>query len=212
MTSEYMIMNNRYRVELGKRGGVKVYSCVSSKTTPLKVNGKHKDGLRWVNLSYGKGSPYNGYTLENIKDHLSGAELVPLTSEDILILKGETLPPPLLDTVESIESLPIEQNGYKESYTEYLNHYTRYYTKQTYHNTSNGFIKFVYNVTVKCEDTNTYTNSKTKVFSEDNKVTFDIRELKSIDHKDLETITGLLNDEMMLRKAKYKAEMEDLIK
>lgn len=195
---EYDLFEGRYTVEIGKRGKVTVISNVAHGKV-LKVSGKLKDSLRYVNMTECKGGQTQSYRVEDIKNHCEDRlPLSPLTESEVIEILGKVEPPNLLDTVESIEGLPQTTDRFNNiCYVEELEHYTRYYSKVDFTQRSNGLLKFHYKVSTVCKEDNITTNSTTKVFSYTDKVRFD--DVSSISDKELEQVFNLVNEELIKR-------------
>lgn len=194
----YELFKGRYTVEIGKRGKVTIISNVAHGKV-LKVNGKLKDSLRFVNMTSCKGGQTQSYRVEDIKNHCeNGSPLRPLTECEVREILGKVEPPTILDTVESIEDLSQTTDRFNNiCYVEELEHYTRYYSKVDFTQRSNGLLKFHYKVSTVCNEDNVTTNSTTKVFSYPDKVRFE--DVASISDKELEQVFNLVNDELIKR-------------
>ena len=195
---EYDLFEGRYTVEIGKRGRVTVISNVAHGKV-LKVNGKYKDSLRFVNMTSCKGGQTQSYCLQDVKNHCeNGSSLHPLTECEVREILGKVEPSTTLDTVESIEDLPQTTDRFNNiCYVEELEHYTRYYSKVDFTQRSNGLLKFHYKVSTVCKEDKTTTNSTTKVFSYSDKVRFD--DVTSISDEELDQVFDLVNNELIKR-------------
>lgn len=196
---EYNLFDNRYKVVIGDRGGVKVFSNVAY-GKELKVNGKQRDNLRYVNLTALKGGNSSAYSLESIKQYcIEGVQLNPLTECDILTILKKVSPPDLISNPESIELLEQGKDRYnKVCFIEYLEHYTRYYSKADFIRQSNGLLKYNYRVTTLCKESKVSINSTTETFTYPEKVVFN--DVASISDDDLDSIFKLVNEERIKRK------------
>lgn len=194
----YDLFEGRYTVEIGKRGRVTVISNVAHGKV-LKVNGKLKDSLRFVNMTSCKGGETQSYCLEDVKNHCEGGlPLLPLTECEVREILGKVEPPTILNSVEEIEGLPQTTDRFNNiCYVEDLEHYTRYYAKVDFTQRSNGLLKFHYKVSTVCKEDNITTNDTTKVFSYLDKVRFD--DVSSINDEELGQVFNLINDELIKR-------------
>lgn len=202
-SKEYDVFDGRYRVVVGVRGGITVYSNVSNNQhKPMRVYGRDKKGLRYVNLTSVKGGVAEGYSLDALKDFVTGIseDLKPLSEEEIINILKASKPPALLNTPEEIESLPTHNtlNNYTTSYMEEVEGFTRYYTRCNFTNATSGYLKFNYRVTTHCSLSNITTTSKTDTFTDKRKIV--INELEDISDSELESIFQQINNERIHRK------------
>lgn len=203
------VLFNRYIVEIGRSGKVVVKSKAQF-NKPLKVYGKKKDGLRFVNLKNNNGVT-EAYDLEAIKSHmLEGGILVPLTKEQLNNANKYEQLPDIIEDSFMIESLPIitDRFGNAQHYHDTTN-YNVYYQRVNYSNLSNGFEKYHYNV-VFSNKWNPYTLTKrTKVFINKDKVI--ITDINKVSDSELDVIFKLVNDERIKRKLdKFKEDFSTI--
>ncbi len=198
---EYSLFKGRYTVVIGQRGGIKVISNVAH-GKELKVNGKQKDKLRYVNLTVCKGGSSAAYCLDSIKQYcLGGSELHALTEDEVLCILKKTSPPALLESSDKIGQLMQGLDRYNNTcFIEELEHYKRYYSKSDFTRQSNGLLKYNYRVTTVCNESNSTTTSTTQTFTYIDKVTF--TDVTCISNTELGQIFTLVNDERIKRKLK----------
>ncbi|CAH9014067.1 conserved hypothetical protein [Vibrio phage 277E43-1] len=219
---EYPLFDNRYTLAIGSRGGLTVNSNIAHKPKAMKVYGKGKEGLRFVNLTPEKGGDVYSYCIDSLKQFvLKGGDIIPLTESEVMSILTTCKPPTLLDKVEDILKLPKEydQQG-NLSYVEVLEDFTRYYTRNDWKNASNGFLKYNYKVTTMYSTGPSLltTNNKTCSFVDRDKVI--INNLSEVEDCTLEGIIALLSEEKSKRgsdkkfmeKLNYQIAMEDLIR
>lgn len=178
----YTIFDNRYNVIIGSKGKVTITSNINY-GKELKVYGKKKDNLRFVNLTALKGGSIESYRLSDLKAFVlcESDTIEPITEDNIISILNDTKPPLLLDDPSLIESLPCEKDNYNNiKFVEEINGYKRYYKKINFNNTSNGFLQFNYKVSSFCEESKVTTNSNTKVFTDYN--TIIIKDLNNLDN------------------------------
>lgn len=219
---EYDLFNGRYTVEVGKLGGVKVHSNLLHRPKTMRMYGRDKEGLRFVNLTKEKGGIAESYCIDQIKKHvIDGDTLRALTQAEIMQILNNSKPFPLLDNNEDITSLYAEYNHNDQLvYVEELKEgkgetITRYYTRNDWKHKSNGFLQYNYLVTTNTN--NIITNSNTKSFTDKDKVF--INNLSKVEDHTLEEIITLLSEEKSKResdkqfmsKLNYQIAMEDLI-
>ena len=191
---QYPIFNERYIVVIGERGGVKVVSNVGNGTV-LKVYGRKKDNLRFVNLTVEKGSQAQSYRLSDLGSYaLKEIQTIePLTESEVVEITESSKPPALLDEYGLIECLPTELGMYNTvKYVEEIEGFKRYYSKINFTNTSNGFLQFNYKVSTFCEESKLTTNSSTKVFTD--RGTILIKNVHNLDNDTRKEIIKLLQD------------------
>tara|TARA_R110002020_G_scaffold411233_2_gene620897 strand:- start:367 stop:1023 length:657 start_codon:yes stop_codon:yes gene_type:complete len=216
---EYDLFGGRYTVEVGKLGGVKVHSNLLHRPKIMRMYGKDKEGLRFVNLTKEKGGMAESYCITQIKKHvMDGGTLQALTQDEIMQILSNSKPFPLLDNDEDITSLFTEYNHNDQLvYVEELEEgITRYYNRNDWKHKSNGFLQYHYLVTTNTNDI--VTNSNTKSFTDEKKVF--INNLSKVEDHTLEEIITLLSEEKSKResdkdfmnKLKYQIAMEDLIR
>ena len=190
--SEHLIFDGRYSVLIGLRGKVSIKSN-RAQGKLMRLYGKVKDSLRYVNLTTLKGGFPDSYRVSDLVDVALGviASINPLTEEEIHAITEQIKPPVLLSTLDSIESLPTELDNYNNTvYVEELDNYTRYYKKIKFTNSNNGFMKFMYKVSTKCTDTKNLTNSNTVVFTDFSTIL--ITDIDTLDITQRTQIIGLL--------------------
>ncbi|ALM62215.1 hypothetical protein AXI64_gp223 [Vibrio phage qdvp001] len=197
---EFKIINDKYTVLIGDRGGVEVYS--NYRVKPLKVYGKKKDGVRFVNLTVDKIEGPLPYDIEHIKEScLNGSRLQAMTEEEVKqALKRDDLPE-LLDNVEDIESLERDFDRFGNVvYIDYLPAYHVFYNKVVMTQKSNGFEKFFYRATINNTIDNQTISQNTKTFTNKDKVIFS--DVTEISDQELESIFKIVNEERKQRKLK----------
>ncbi|CAH9013938.1 conserved hypothetical protein [Vibrio phage 496E54-1] len=220
---EYELFNGRYTVEVGKLGGVKVHSNLLHYPKTMRMYGKDKEGLRFVNLTKDKGGIAESYCVDQIKKHVIGGDtLQALTQAEIMKILNNSKPFPLLDNDKDITSLPAEYNHNDQVvYVEELEGekkgktITRHYTRNNWKHKSNGFLQYNYLVTTNTSGI--VTNSNTKSFTDEKKVF--INNLSEVEDHTLEEVITLLSEEKSKRgsdkkfmeKLNYQVAMEDLI-
>lgn len=195
---DFKLFDGRYLVDIGSKGAVTVKSR-SLKGKPLKVYGKKKDGVRFVNLTIDKTEGSRPYDIDHIKDScLNGSELLPMTEEEIKqALKRDDLPE-LLENVEDIESLECERDRFDNVvYVDYLPAYNVFYNKVRMTQKSNGFEKFFYRATINNLIDNKTIIQNTKTFTNQDKVIFS--DVTQISDQELDLIFELVNDERVKR-------------
>lgn len=198
------VLFDRYAVDIGKCGKVTVKSKAQF-NKPLKVYGKKKDGLRFVNLKNLE-NVTEGYDLEDIKNHfLYGCDLFPLSQEQLNDANKYESLPDIIEDALVIQQLPTTKDrfGTIQHYQE-TSDYNVYYQRVNYTNLSNGFEKYHYNV-VMSNKWNPYTVTKrTEMFCNESKVI--ISDWSRISDKELSTINQLLNDEIKRREEENNLE------
>jgi len=180
--SIYPIFDNRYNVVIGSRGKVSVISNLAHNKV-MKVYGKKKDNLRFVNLTISKGAGIQSFKLSDLKGFALSEvdDIKPITEEEILYILDSVKPPKLLDSPLLIDSLPCDKDHYGNiSYREELEGFNRFYSKVTFNNTSNGFINYNYKVSTYCTESKITTNSSTEVFTDYN--TIHIHSVRDLDN------------------------------
>ena len=218
---QYELFNGRYTVEVGKLGGVKVHSNLLHYPKVMRMYGKDKEGLRFVNLTKEKGGVAESYCVDQIKKHvIDGDTLQALTQAEIMQILNNSKPFPLLDNDKDITALYAEYNQndqivYIEELEEEKETITRHYTRNDWKHKSNGFLQYNYLVTTNTN--NIVTNSNTKSFTDKDKVF--INNLSKVEDHTLEEIIALLSEEktkresdkQFMEKLNYQIAMEDLI-
>ena len=215
---QYELFNGRYTVEVGKLGGVKVHSNLLHYPKVMRIYGKDKEGLRFVNLTREKGGVAESYCIDQIKRHvIDGDALRALTQNEIMQILNNSKPFPLLDNDKDITSLYAEYDQNNQLvYVEELEEGTRHYTRNDWKHKSNGFLQYNYLVTTNTN--NIVTNSNTKSFTDEKRVY--INNLSEVEDHTLEEIITLLSkekskresDKQFMDKINYQIAMEDLIK
>lgn len=200
MSNTYSLFDGRYSVEVGKRGGVIVNSR-AKQYSPMKVYGKQKDGIRFVNLIEDKEQGYKSYSLESIKNHLiDGTELVPLSDDDISSAMSVDPLPCLLKSVRDIECLPMSVNKFgREVFTYDTKFYRVFYTKRYLGFYSNGWSKFRYDVNFSSIHDNYTRTSKTDNFI--SKGSIGIDDIKNVPLYELKEIVAFISDEIRDRES-----------
>lgn len=193
-SGEYPIFDDRYKVVIGVRGKVSLVSNVGC-GKEMKLYGRVRDSLRYVNLTTVKGSTPTSYRVSDLVSYATGEveTIVPITEDEIHDILDQVKAPPLLSEPLVIESLPTEEDRYRQTvYVEELETYTRYYTKISFNNTSNGFLKFNYRVSTHCNDSRTTTNSTTEVYTDHSAII--IKDINRLDNTTRNQIIKLLQD------------------
>lgn len=195
----YEVFEGRYIVNIGSRGKVTVISNIDN-GVELKVYGKRKDSLRYVNMTAYKGSDRLAYSVEDLKHHcLEGTKLEPLSENELLSLLNKTRPPMILNNPVEIEQLEQSFDKFHNlCFIEEVEGYTRYYSKVDFVRKSNGLLKYNYKVVTTCKETKTSTNNVTLTFSYPEKML--INDISSVPTEDLESILKLINKEQLRRK------------
>tara|TARA_Y100001956_G_C4118986_1_gene186347 strand:- start:1201 stop:1857 length:657 start_codon:yes stop_codon:yes gene_type:complete len=216
---QYELFNGRYTVEVGKLGGVKVHSNLLHRPKIMRMYGKDKEGLRFVNLTREKGGVAESYCIDQIKKHvIDGDALRALTQVEIMQILNNSKPSPLLDNDNDITALPAEYDQNNQLvYVEELEDGIRRYTRNDWKHKSNGFLQYNYLVTTTTTN-DIVTNSNTKSFTDEKKVY--INNLSKVEDHTLEEIIALLSEEkskresdrQFINKLNYQIAMEDLIK
>ena len=216
---QYELFNGRYTVEVGKLGGVKVHSNLLHYPKVMRIYGKDKEGLRFVNLTREKGGVAESYCIDQIKKHvIDGDALRALTQVEIMQILNNSKPSPLLDNDNDITALPAEYDQNNQLvYVEELEDGIRRYTRNDWKHKSNGFLQYNYLVTTTTTN-DIVTNSNTKSFTDEKKVY--INNLSKVEDHTLEEIIALLSEEkskresdrQFINKLNYQIAMEDLIK
>lgn len=197
MIEEFYLFDNRYKVVLGERGKVTVLS-VANHDKQLKIYGKKKDGIRFVNLKPYRESIYNSYNLDDIKRYcISGAPLHPMTKEEVCIASRRDDLPCIVNDLDIILSLPQSIDRYgKAVYINQGDIYTQYYSRIDFVNTCNGWHKFRFNVAIKSSYDNHTTHNKTKVFTDRNRIT--INDIRCVGMEELKEINDLITDRLSI--------------
>ncbi|UUW39845.1 hypothetical protein VP14_158 [Vibrio phage VPMCC14] len=186
--NEHIILNDRYKVVIGNRGGVKVYG---------KVNSFSKDHKKVINV-HGKGKdrhvilkPYTNhgsfsYKLSDIKQHvLYGVMLLPC--------KDDLDRSCYLTSYESIQRLPtISNNSHVDFEEEVLTLYEPIYLTAK----SNGFLVGGYNVVREVNGFNV-SLGRAGWYKIKDKIT--IGDLESVDTEELKEIISVLKEELESR-------------
>lgn len=186
--NEHIILNERYKVVIGNRGGVKVYGKTSNFSKDYKkvitVHGKGND--RHVILK-----PYTNhgsftYRLSDIKQHiLYGVMLLPC--KDSIVRDN------YFTSSECIQTLPvISDNSHADFEEEVLTLYEPIYLTAK----SNGFLVGGYNVVREVNGFNV-SLGRTGWYKIKDKIT--ISDLESVDTEELKEIINVLKEELKSR-------------
>ncbi len=188
---EYSILDGRYSVEVGARGGVSVYSNVAH-GKKLKVYGKHSDNYRYINMTRFKGGDTNSYSLVDVLAYcVDGGDLVPLCEGELQEMIRGVKAPVILEDVVSIEALKEDRDTYGNVvYVEELEHYTRRYQRINQNTYSNGFLKFSYKTSTYCLETKTTTAGRSNTFIDKSRII--INDVNKMTDEERQEIKALL--------------------
>ncbi len=188
----YDVFEGRYTVEIGKKGGVSVYSNVAH-GKKLRVYGKHKDNYRYINMTRFKGGDTNSYSLVDIVSYcVDGVDLVPLDEDELQEMINGVKAPDILEDVAAIEALKKDRDSYGNvMYIEELEHYSRRYQRVDQTRYSNGFLKFSYKTSTYCIETRTTTNGRSNTFVDESRIV--INDVSKMEEEERKVIRDLLN-------------------